>query len=148
MKDTADKMFLRKEAEANEYAARVGGDTTVAMAYEIGALHCEYRILLNQLTPRLDKNTSYLASDIDDEEVFVEYEYDCGQEGREYGPPDLSWENIPPSVQLGCVWIKGACFDAGNFQQALLDKWEQAALDQELDISRDQYESRMAEKEY
>jgi hypothetical protein len=134
---------------ASHVAAAVFDTPELRQAQRLAYLEAELRKLVDHYEGVRDPRYSYLECELDGAPVLVEYEYDHGQRGRSYGPPDLSWEEIDPSVSIDQILINGCWISTeGVIVESVLDRWGAQILEHEADVSREQYESRMAEREY
>ena len=68
-----------------------------------------------------------------DSEVLVEYEFDKGQRGRLYGPPENCCEEIEPSVTVIQVFVNGQWIDADCINEAIVERWQQELVESSIE---------------
>jgi hypothetical protein len=72
---------------------------------------------------------------LDNIDVRVEYEFEPGQRGRLYGPPEDCYEEIAPEVTVLTVFLNGAWVDAESLAPAVLEKWRETILEAQAELT-------------
>ena len=106
------------------------------LATQVGLLQGEIRKLCDALgrfqqTPKDDPFIEVRAADAP---ITLTYEFDPGQRGQLYGPPERCWEEIAPSVYLNAALVNGEWIDPRDvFLPKIIEAWEQSVINMEMD---------------
>jgi hypothetical protein len=119
------------------------------LAFTVGFLQTEIRKLADKYEGVRNTKYNIIEVTLNDAPILLEYEYETGQEGNTYGPPEKCWETIAPSVYIDQILVNGEWISTeGVISDSVIERWTQQIIDSETDAAREDYEERMSARSY